>query len=52
MDVGGRDFTVRVRPETPAKPGDQFDIGVPADACYLFDEKGLAFPRTARFTRT
>jgi multiple sugar transport system ATP-binding protein len=52
MDVGGRDFTVRVRPETPAKPGGQFDIGVPADACYLFDEKGLAFPRTARFTRT
>jgi len=52
MDVGGRDFTVRVRPETPAKPGGQFDIGVPADACYLFDEKGLAFPRTARYTRT
>ena len=52
MDVGGRDFMVRVRPETPAKPGGQFDIGVPADAGYLFDENGLAFPRTARYNRT
>jgi len=52
MDVGGRDFTVRVRPETPAKPGGQCDIGVPADACHLFDDKGMAFPRTARFNRT
>jgi multiple sugar transport system ATP-binding protein len=52
MDVGGRDFTVRVRPETPATPGRQFEIGVPADACHLFDDKGIAFPRTARYNRT
>ena len=52
MDVGGKDFTVKVRPETPATMGSQFDIGVPADACYLFDAKGLAFPRTARFNRS
>jgi multiple sugar transport system ATP-binding protein len=52
MDVGGKDFTVKVRPETPAAMGSQFDIGVPADACYLFDAKGLAFPRTARFNRS
>jgi multiple sugar transport system ATP-binding protein len=52
MDVGGKDFTVKVRPETPAAMGGQFDIGVPADACYLFDAKGLAFPRTARFNRS
>ncbi len=52
MDVGGKDFTVKVRPETPATTGGQFDIGVPADACYLFDSKGQAFPRTARFNRT
>ena len=52
MDVGGRDFTVRVRADTPATPGRQFDIGVPANACYLFDEGGIAFPRTARYNRT
>ena len=52
LEVGGKDFTVKVRPETPAAPQSQFDIGVPADACYLFDAKGQAFPRTARFSRT
>jgi multiple sugar transport system ATP-binding protein len=51
MNVSGRDFTVRVRPETPATPGRQFEIGVPADACHLFDEQGMAFPRTARYNR-
>ena len=49
LDVGGRDFTVRVRPETPAKPKSQFDIGVPSDGCYLFDAGGRALPRTGRF---
>jgi multiple sugar transport system ATP-binding protein len=52
MDVGGRDFTVRVRPETPATSGRQFEIGVPADACHLFDGEGIAFPRTAHYNRT
>ena len=51
MNVSGRDFTVRVRPETPATPGRQFEIGLPADACHLFDEQGIAFPRTARYNR-
>jgi multiple sugar transport system ATP-binding protein len=51
MDVGGNDFTVRVRPETPAKPKSQFDIGVSADACYLFGVDGHAFARTGRFIR-
>jgi multiple sugar transport system ATP-binding protein len=50
MDVGGKDFTVKVRPETPADMGSQFDIGVPADACYLFDAEGHAFPRTGQFS--
>ncbi|AUB79550.1 ABC transporter ATP-binding protein [Candidatus Thiodictyon syntrophicum] len=52
LDVGGKDFTVKVRPETPGTPRSQFDIGVPTDACYLFDAQGQAFPRTERFTRT
>ncbi len=46
LEVGGNHFTVRVRPETPAEAGRQFDIGVPADACYLFDADGKAFQRT------
>lgn len=49
LEVGGADFTVRVPPETPAAPGSGFAIGVPADACYLFDAAGRAFPRTGRF---
>jgi multiple sugar transport system ATP-binding protein len=50
LDVGGKDFTVKVRPDTPAFPKSQFDFGVSADACYLFDAEGRAFPRTARFS--
>ena len=52
LTVGDRDFTVKVRPDTPAKSGGQFDFGVPAAACYLFDADGFAFPRSARYTRT
>ncbi len=52
LTVGDRDFTVKVRPNTPAKPGGQFDFGVPAAACYLFDADGIAFPRSGRYTRT
>jgi multiple sugar transport system ATP-binding protein len=52
LTVGDRDFTVKVRPDTPAKSGGQFDFGVPAAACYLFDADGIAFPRSARYTRT
>ncbi len=51
LTVGDRDFTVKVRPDTPAKQGSQFDFGVPAAACYLFDADGIAFPRSARYTR-
>jgi multiple sugar transport system ATP-binding protein len=52
LDVGGKDFTVKVGPVTPATPQSQFDIGVPTDACYVFDAQGQALPRTARFNRT
>ena len=51
LEVGCAPFTVRVRPGTPAKSGSQFDIGVPADACYLFDGNGKAFERTEIFVR-
>jgi multiple sugar transport system ATP-binding protein len=51
LTVGNRDFAIKVRPDTPAKPNSQFDFGVPASACYLFDADGIAFPRSARFTR-
>ncbi len=51
LEVGCTPFTVRVRPGTPAKPDSQFDIGIPADACYLFDENGKAFERTEIFVR-
>lgn len=51
LEVGSTPFTVRARPGTPAEPGRQFDIGVPADACYLFDENGRAFERTKIFVR-
>ncbi len=51
LEVGCAPFTVRVRPGTPAKADSQFDIGVPADACYLFDADGKAFKRTEIFVR-
>jgi multiple sugar transport system ATP-binding protein len=51
LEVGCVPFTVRVRPGTPAKADSQFDIGVPADACYLFDEEGKAYKRTKIFVR-
>ena len=52
LDVGGEDFTVKVRPETEANVASQFAFGMPADACYLFGADGRAFPRTGRFTPT
>jgi len=51
LDVDGKDFTVKVRPETEARMGRQFEFGVPADACHLFDSDGRAFPRTGRYTQ-
>ena len=51
LEISCTPFTVRVRPGTPAKTGSQFDIGIPADACYLFDEQGMAFKRTKVFVR-
>lgn len=32
--------------------GQQYSVGIPAEACYLFDAKEQAFPRTAKYIRT
>jgi len=60
-DIPGTDelLTVRVEPDTEAAKGQALQLGLPASACHLFDEEGLAFrrlvtpsgvrpPRTAR----
>jgi len=52
MEVDGRDFTVKAASEIPVDTGDVLEVGVPAQACYLFDEKEQAFPRTAKYNRT
>ncbi|RKF19554.1 sn-glycerol-3-phosphate ABC transporter ATP-binding protein UgpC [Alginatibacterium sediminis] len=51
MDVKGCDFTFKARPEFPAEAGDQLTVGIPTNACYLFDENELAFQRTAKYNR-
>jgi len=32
--------------------GQTYSVGIPAEACYLFDAKEQAFPRTAKYIRT
>lgn len=55
LDVGscdeGVDFTIRHDFAVDVKSGDNFTIGIPAAACHLFDADGIAFPRTAVYTR-
>jgi len=31
--------------------GQEYSVGIPAEACYLFDAKEQAFPRTAKYIR-
>lgn len=47
----GVDFTIRHDYAVDVKAGENFTIGIPASACYLFDTDGIAFPRTAVYTR-
>ena len=49
MSVGGADFTVKAESEIAVNSGDRFEVGLPADACYLFNQQGNAFPRTAKY---
>ncbi|GAA4497615.1 sn-glycerol-3-phosphate ABC transporter ATP-binding protein UgpC [Pseudaeromonas paramecii] len=52
MEVDGKDFTVKAASEIPVDTGDTLEVGVPAQACYLFDSTEQAFPRTAKYNRT
>lgn len=56
MDCGssevGSDFTVKSDCEVDVRPGDNMEVGIPSAACYLFDEEGKAFPRTAVYKRS
>ena len=52
LDVDGEDFTVKAASEIPVDTGDSLEVGIPAEACYLFDAQEKAFKRTARYNRT
>jgi multiple sugar transport system ATP-binding protein len=52
MDVDGHDFTVKANADVEVETGQAFKVGIPTQACYLFDDKEQAFPRTARYVRT
>ena len=52
MDVDGHDFTVKASSDVDVATGQEYSVGIPAEACYLFDAKEQAFPRTARYIRT
>ena len=52
INVDGHDFTVKASSDVDVATGEQYSVGIPAEACYLFDAKEQAFPRTARYIRT
>ena len=52
MDVDGHDFTVKATSDVDVATGQTYSVGIPAEACYLFDAKEQAFPRTAKYIRT
>ena len=51
MDVDGHDFTVKASSDIDVATGQEYSVGIPAEACYLFDAKEQAFPRTAKYIR-
>lgn len=51
MEVDGKDFTVKAASEIPVDTGDTLEVGVPAQAVYLFDAKEQSFPRTTKYNR-
>ena len=51
MDVDGEDLPVKATAEIPVEAGDQLEVGIPAEACYLFDQNEQAFPRTTKYIR-
>jgi multiple sugar transport system ATP-binding protein len=40
--------TVRTAPDHRSASGDSLRVGLPSDACHLFDNNGLAYPRFVR----
>ncbi|GGA87044.1 sugar ABC transporter ATP-binding protein [Neiella marina] len=52
MTVDEQDFTVKAEAEVDVHAGQTYAIGIPADACYLFNAKEQAFKRTAKYTTT
>ncbi|MCW7554202.1 sn-glycerol-3-phosphate ABC transporter ATP-binding protein UgpC [Endozoicomonas gorgoniicola] len=40
------DFILRTEDSRRREEGSEFKVGVPEESCHLFNEKGLAFPRT------
>jgi multiple sugar transport system ATP-binding protein len=48
LDIGQPDLlVVKAGAGHSAKPDEEFAVGVPAAACYLFDDQGRCFPRQA-----
>ena len=43
MDVDGHDFTVKASSDIDVATGQEYSVGIPAEACYLFDAKEQAF---------
>jgi multiple sugar transport system ATP-binding protein len=44
---GADPLVVKAEGSSPARVADLLPVGIPASACYLFDEQGEAFPRAA-----
>jgi multiple sugar transport system ATP-binding protein len=47
-DGGNTPLVVKAAGNSTTRTGDLLPVGVPASACYLFDEKGQAFARPAQ----
>ena len=52
MNVDNKDFTVQAAAELRVDTGDTLVVGVPPQACYLFDENDIAYPRTTTYNRS
>ncbi|MGL6349453.1 MAG: ABC transporter, partial [Aeromonas sp.] len=43
---------VKATSDVDVVTGQTYSVGIPAEACYLFDANEQAFPRTAKYIRT
>ncbi len=51
LDIQNDVFSARVQSDVKVEQGQQFTLGVPHSACYVFDASGQSFPRTAIYNR-